>query len=167
MPLLRGLLLRPRLDAGSRVRVRGRIRINRPGSRTRLALGRGVLLYEGVHFFLEADGAEIEVGDRTYVNRRAEILARQGVRIGADCAIAWDVMISDTDYHSIDDRPDTSRVEIGDGVWIGAGAKVLKGVTVGPGAAVAAGAVVTRDVPPRTLVAGVPARVVREGIAWR
>jgi acetyltransferase-like isoleucine patch superfamily enzyme len=46
-------------------------------------------------------------------------------------------------------------------VWIAAGATVLQGVTVGDDAVVAAGAVVTKDVPPRTLVAGVPARVVR------
>ena len=47
-------------------------------------------------------------------------------------------------------------------VWLGAGATVLQGVTVGSDAVVAAGAIVTRDVPPRTLVAGVPGRVLRE-----
>jgi acetyltransferase-like isoleucine patch superfamily enzyme len=47
-------------------------------------------------------------------------------------------------------------------VWLGAGATVMQGVTIGADAVVAAGAVVTRDVPPRTLVAGVPARVVKE-----
>ena len=53
-------------------------------------------------------------------------------------------------------------IVIGDKVWIGANATVLPGVTIGKGAIVAAGAVVTRDVPPNTIVAGVPARVVRE-----
>jgi len=52
-------------------------------------------------------------------------------------------------------------IVIGRNVWIGAGATVLHGVTVGEDAVIAAGAVVTRDVPARTLVAGVPARVVR------
>jgi acetyltransferase-like isoleucine patch superfamily enzyme len=47
-------------------------------------------------------------------------------------------------------------------VWLGAGATVLQGVTIGSDAVVAAGAIVTRDVPPRTLVAGVPAQVLRE-----
>jgi acetyltransferase-like isoleucine patch superfamily enzyme len=52
-------------------------------------------------------------------------------------------------------------IRIGRGAWIAAGATVLQGVTVGDDAVVAAGAVVTKDVPPRTLVAGVPARVIR------
>ena len=57
-------------------------------------------------------------------------------------------------------------VHIGDHVWIGARAVVLKGVTIGDGAIVAAGAVVVDNVPPRALAAGVPARVVREEIEW-
>ena len=55
----------------------------------------------------------------------------------------------------------TAPIRIGRGLWIAAGAMVLQGVTVGDDAVVAAGAIVTRDVPPRTLVAGVPARVIR------
>ena len=53
-------------------------------------------------------------------------------------------------------------ITVGDNVWFGAGVQVLPGVTIGEGAVVAAGAVVTRDVPPRTLVAGVPAKVLKE-----
>jgi acetyltransferase-like isoleucine patch superfamily enzyme len=56
-------------------------------------------------------------------------------------------------------------IVVGRNVWIGAGATVLQGVTIGDDAVVAAGAVVTRDVPPRVLVAGVPARVVKAVVA--
>ena len=52
-------------------------------------------------------------------------------------------------------------IVLGRGVWVGANATLLQGVTVGDHAIIAAGAVVTRDVPPRTIVAGVPARVIR------
>ena len=55
----------------------------------------------------------------------------------------------------------TAPIRVGRGVWIAAGATVLQGVTVGDDAVVAAGAVVTKDVPPRMLVAGVPAKVIR------
>jgi acetyltransferase-like isoleucine patch superfamily enzyme len=57
-------------------------------------------------------------------------------------------------------------VTVGDKVWIGARVTVLKGVTIGDGAVVAAGALVTDDVPPRALVGGVPARVLRENVTW-
>jgi len=55
-----------------------------------------------------------------------------------------------------------STVSVEDGAWIAARVTVLPGVTIGRGSVVAAGAVVTRDVPPNCLVAGVPARVLRE-----
>jgi acetyltransferase-like isoleucine patch superfamily enzyme len=77
-------------------------------------------------------------------------------------------MVFDTDFHAID--PEVRRtdpfnlaiapVEIESDVWLGARSIVLKGVRVGAGSVVAAGAVVTKDVPPGTLVAGVPAKVV-------
>jgi acetyltransferase-like isoleucine patch superfamily enzyme len=57
-------------------------------------------------------------------------------------------------------------VRIGNHVWIGARAVVLKGVTVGDGAVIGAGAVVTQNVPPNTMVAGVPARAIRDEIEW-
>lgn len=60
----------------------------------------------------------------------------------------------------------TQPVTIGDHIWIGARTNVLNGVTVGDGAVVAAGSLVTRDVPPRALVGGVPARVLREDVDW-
>ena len=60
----------------------------------------------------------------------------------------------------------TKPIEIGDHVWIGLRAIILKGVKIGNGSVIAAGAVVTRDVPPYSLVAGVPARVIKENIYW-
>lgn len=140
-------------------------RISRPAKNTRLVLGRGVRLFEDVAFFLDRDGATIEIGRDTYLNRRVEVMCRERVTIGEDCAIAWDVSIMDTNYHWLSDAPQDSPVEIGDRVWIGARATILPGVTIGDGAVVAAGAVVTHDVPSGTLVAGVPARRVRE-VTW-
>jgi acetyltransferase-like isoleucine patch superfamily enzyme len=107
-------------------------------------------------------GATLAIGDGTYLNRNTEIVAAKSVRIGRDCKIARDVIIMDTDQHALPGGELIARsVEVGDRVWIGARAIILKGVTVGHDAVIAAGAIVTRDVPPHAVVAGNPARVVR------
>jgi acetyltransferase-like isoleucine patch superfamily enzyme len=148
-----------------RVALRRVPRISRPARDTRLVLGAGVRLFENVRFFLDGDGATIEIGRDTYLNRRVEIMCRERVTIGEDCAIAWDVSIMDTNYHWLSGGSEEGPVEIGDRVWIGARATILPGVTIGQGAVVAAGAVVKHDVPAGTLVAGVPARPIRE-VSW-
>lgn len=148
-----------------RIALRRVPKISRPGRDARLILAPGVRIFEGVRFFLDGDGATIEIGRDTYLNRRTEIISRRRVSIGERCAIAWDVSIMDTNYHEIEGASGDEPVEIGNHVWIGARATVLKGVTIGDGAVVAAGAVVAGDVPPRMLVAGVPARPVRE-VTW-
>jgi acetyltransferase-like isoleucine patch superfamily enzyme len=107
-------------------------------------------------------GATIRIGSGTYLNRNSEVVAAQEVSIGRDCKIARDVIIMDTDQHSLPGRDLIAQpVRIGDGAWIGARAIILKGVTIGDGAIVGAGSVVTRDVPARGVVVGVPARPLR------
>lgn len=74
----------------------------------------------------------------------------------------------DSDIHTVvrDGFKATKPVDIGRNVWIGNRATILKGVKVGNGAVVAAGAVVTHNVPDKCLVAGVPAHIIRENVAW-
>jgi acetyltransferase-like isoleucine patch superfamily enzyme len=107
-------------------------------------------------------GARIAIGNGTYLNRNTEIVAARSVVIGRDCMIARDVMIMDTDQHPHSGRPLVAApVEIGDRVWIGARAIVLKGVTIGDDSIIGAGSIVTKSVPPRSVVVGNAARVVR------
>jgi acetyltransferase-like isoleucine patch superfamily enzyme len=107
-------------------------------------------------------GAVIHIGHGTYLNRNTEIVAAESVIIGCDCKIARDVIIMDTDQHALPGASLVVRpVVIEDRVWIGARAIVLKGVTIGHDSVVGAGAVVTKSVPPRSVVAGPAARVVR------
>jgi tetrahydrodipicolinate N-acetyltransferase len=117
------------------------------------------------------DAGRLEIGNQTMVNGLAKVLVNEGVRIGAGCNIAWNVQILDTDFHAVyvdgEPLPKAAPIDIGDRVWIGTNALVLKGVTIGDGAVVAAGSVVTRDVPPKTLVAGVPAKPVRQVEHWQ
>ena len=106
-------------------------------------------------------GGRIFIGNGTYLNRNTEVIAQQEVRIGRDCMIAWDVIIMDTDQHSIDGGPAVAKpVLIGDHVWIGCRALILKGVQIGHHAVIGAGAIVTHDVPPGGIVTG-PAATLR------
>ena len=125
---------------------------------------------------------DIRIGDWTYIGDGSRIWSRCSVQIGNHVSISHLVDVFDTNCHPIDvqehrrdleailgsDTDDPSvtvedaPVVIEDDVRIGCKATVLKGVRIGRGAFVAAGAVVTSDVPPLTMVAGVPARVVKE-----
>lgn len=105
------------------------------------------------------------VGDGTIFGHHCTLAAHESLEIGADCLIAEMVSIRDHDHRR--SRPDVpirdqgvvvAPVRIGDNVWIGSKATVLRGVTIGSGAVVGAGAVVTRDVAPGAVVGGVPAR---------
>jgi len=98
------------------------------------------------------------------------LIAKEKVSIGRGTQIAWGVTICDHDFHKTYSKgtqnPETAPITIGDDVWIGMDAKILKGVNIGNRAIIAAGAVVTRDVPAHTLVAGVPARIVKRDVEF-
>jgi maltose O-acetyltransferase len=112
-------------------------------------------------------GHNTHIGDRVFLNSTCTILDNGGVRIGDRVAAGPMVQIY-TAVHPLeaDDRFEgweiTRPVVIGDDVWLGGGAILLPGVTIGRGAVVGAGAVVSKDVPPNVVVAGNPARVIRE-----
>lgn len=116
------------------------------------------------------EGAVLNIrGGNGYASRNITIECRGSITIGSGAAISSDVVIRDTDSHELvgGRRPMTEPVVIGNHVWIGTKATILKGVTIGDGAIVAAGAVVVQDVPARAVVGGVPARVLRTGADWR
>ena len=163
----RGRLLRPRLmRCGKRLRVRGRVKVQVTARDAGVVLGDYVSLYPGVAFYLDGPGARIEIGTKTGLNRRVEIMARERITIGDDCAIGWDVQIVDNDGHEFDGVQSNAPVTIGDGVWIGARSLIMKGVTIGDKAVIAAGSVVTRDVAAGALVGGAPARELRDEVSW-
>jgi len=109
---------------------------------------------------------KLRISSGTYVNRYTIIDAHESVEIGTDCMIGPSCFITDGDHGMslgipVGQQPMvTARVVLEEGVWLGAGVKVLKGVTIGRHAVVGAGAVVTRDIPENSISAGVPARVI-------
>jgi acetyltransferase-like isoleucine patch superfamily enzyme len=134
-----------------------------------ISIGRGVSIQRD---FTGYFAGRVDIGEGVYINRGVYLDARHDVRIGRHCLIAEGVSIHDADHEFGEvagtGGPAHSRtfhsapIRIGDNVWIGTKATILKGVTIGDNAVVAAHAVVTRDVPANTLVAGVPARLVKQ-----
>jgi len=111
--------------------------------------------------------ANLKIGSG-YFNGFVQVVCAHSIEIGDNCAIARDVIIRDTDAHELVEEgfKKTKPVKIGNHVWIGTRAIIMKGVTVGDGAVVAAGAVVTKDVPKNSVVAGIPARVIKTIERW-
>jgi serine acetyltransferase len=119
-------------------------------------------------FIVVNKNALLEIGSG-YTNNNAEINCFNHIKIGNDVAISKGVIIRDSDNHEISDntKPVSMPIVIGNHVWIGLNAIILKGVNIGDGAVIAAGAVVTKDVPANSVVAGVPAKIIKTGVAWR
>lgn len=115
--------------------------------------------------FYTAHGADITVGRNVFVNQNCTFYDLGGLEIGDEVMIGPNVSLLTTGHplepsrrrEAVVARP----IAIRRNVWIAAGATVIGGVTVGENSVVAAGSVVTRDVPPNTLVGGNPARVIR------
>lgn len=125
-------------------------------------MGRRAIIYFGAEIRC---GAKLSIGDGTIIGDRSLLDARNGITIGRSVNFSSNVSVY-TEQHDHRDpyfrcNSDGSfRVVIGDRAWIGPNAIILHSVTIGEGAVVAAGAVVTKDVPPYAIVAGVPARVI-------
>lgn len=168
--------LRSATVVGPHARTLGKPRIQNLG---RMEIGGHVLL-RSVNVPVElctGPRGTLRLGDGVRINYGASIAAEESVSIGHRVRIGPYVMIVDTDFHEPYQRslrPKASPVVIEDDAWIGAKASVLKGVRIGRGAIVGVGAVVTRNVEPFTIVAGVPAkpvgvldpaRFVEEGVA--
>jgi acetyltransferase-like isoleucine patch superfamily enzyme len=108
-------------------------------------------------------GGRLRIGANTRING-AHIGVSNAVIIGENVRIAPYSLILDNDFHDLQNRKKDGKnapIIIGDNVWIATRATILKGVKIGEGAIVATGAVVTKDVPPRCVVAGVPAKVIK------
>lgn len=147
------------------------------GRRGRLSFGRWTWVGDGSK--LRCHEGEVSIGDKTVLGQECTISAYQHVSIGRECILADRVMLIDFDHNVADAEVPIRKqgiykrdVRVGNNVWIGYGAQILRGVTVGDNAIIGASAVVTKDVPPNAVAAGVPAGVIRmreapKRLRWR
>ena len=135
----------------------------------RLEVGEGTLFEPGV-WITCPDEAKIRIGDGCFLNRNVMVAAMDLVEIGDHCMFANGCFVTDA-AHRFDDaeKPVTWQgftskgpTRIGDNCWFGANCVVTSGVTIGERCVIGANSVVTKDLPPRTIAAGAPAKVIRE-----
>jgi acetyltransferase-like isoleucine patch superfamily enzyme len=148
---------------GGKTRIGSRCMIDQPWL---LSTGLRVQIEHNVFIKIVARDAKVSIGEHTFVGTGTVLDAAQAIEIGDHVLIAPGCFISDhTHRHGapllIDAQgSEVHAVRICHGAWLGAHAVVLPGVTIGEGAIVGAGAVVTSDVQPNSIVAGVPARAI-------
>jgi acetyltransferase-like isoleucine patch superfamily enzyme len=136
------------------------------GRRATVELGRWSWVGHGCK--IRSHEGSVSIGTKTVLGQECTISSFQHVSIGRECVIADRVMMIDFDHGMVEvERPIRLQgiykrdVRVGNNVWIGYGACVLRGVTVGDNAVIGTNAVVTRDVPANAVVGGVPARLIR------
>jgi len=163
--LVRRRLFSRRLEADGIAFIGPRVTIQ-IGRGGRIELGRWSWLGHGTK--IRCHEGVVRIGAKTVLGQECTISAYQHVSIGRECVIADRVMLIDFDHGVVEvDRPIRLQgiykrdVRVGNNVWIGYGACILRGVTIGDNAIIGTSAVVTKDVPANAVVAGMPARVVR------
>ena len=177
---LKRILKRPTLLMGEGSSIGSMARILNSGGRNDLIQVGGHTRIEG-ELFVFPHGGEIQIGDWCFVGPGSRIWSACKISIGNRVLISHNCNIMDSLTHPIDPRRrhlqfreilasghpknidlGEQPVKIDDDVWIGAGSTILRGVSIGYASIVGAGAVVTSDVPPHTIVAGNPARIIRK-----
>jgi acetyltransferase-like isoleucine patch superfamily enzyme len=130
-----------------------------------ITIGNGVFV--GRNSILSCKNGDIELGDDANIGFNCEVFSASRVTIGRGVLVAAYAYVIGGDHdfsdpsRSVLDQPRVSAgVTIGNGAWIGAGAKILDGVSIGGGAVIGAGAVVRESVPDGAIAVGIPARVV-------
>lgn len=132
-----------------------------------ITIGSGVFI--GRNTILSCKDGDIDIDDRANIGFNSEVFSASSVRVGSDALIAaycyligGDHDFSDPSQPVLAQARHSSGVLVGNGAWLGAGAKVLDGVSIGDGAVIGAGAVVRESVPARAVAVGVPARIVAQ-----
>lgn len=161
--LLRWHLWLHRVEHGDGLQLEGKLpAVSNAGD---FRIGHRVVIRSPQHRieFSTAAGARLTIGADSYVNQGCTLAAAQLIEIGERCLLGEFVAIHDTHFHPLQpgEPVKTAPVRIGHNVWIGHRAILLAGIAVGDHAVIGAGAIVTKDVPARSVVGGNPAKLIR------
>ena len=122
------------------------------------------LMSRGPLYLKSVNGGKLSIGDKVFFNHNCSITCSESITSGSHCMFANNLVIIDHDHeigeYGVTGTLISKPIVIEDRVWCGANVTIIKGVHIGTGAVIAAGAVVTKDVPERAVVAGVPGKVI-------
>ena len=143
----------------------GQFRVSKGGT---VHFEKNVRIARGCTIFVDG---KLFIGDYTYIQPNANIIARTEVRIGKNCAISWNFQALDDDLHVITidgiEKERTNSILIENHVWIGSNVTVLKNTKIGENCVIATGSVVKGNFPPNCLIAGVPAKIIKQNVNWK
>lgn len=173
-----------KIRPGAKVNLKGRVVVGHKKEEHRISLlpvnlyfgrdskvnfGHSVCFGQGVNIIVK-DKASLSIGDSTYFTSDMHLETENQISIGSNCAISWGTTIIDSNHHHliIENKKQSplGKIEIGNHVWIGCNCTILKDTMIGNNCVVAAGSVVKGIFPDNSLIAGNPAKVVKQNINW-
>lgn len=145
------------------------------GNNNKIVICENVKIYEFCVILIEGDNCEITIGSRTTIGS-AHIFCGESntsIKIGDNCMLSREVFMNTSDFHSIIDKITGLRINapkniiIEDNVWVGFNARINKGAVIGKHSIIATGSIVSgKNYPSNALLAGIPAKVLKENITW-
>lgn len=149
------------------------LKITFNGNNNKIIIGKGCVFKQTNKIYIQGDQNVIEIGNNVIFDQNVSIVVAEGTRcfIGSGSIFANGVRIRTSDQHIICDEKGkrinlAKNVYIGNHVWLGASVIIMKGVRIGDGSVVGIDSMVTKDVPPKSIIVGNPARVIRTNITW-
>jgi len=167
---------------GAKIIINGRVEVNRwfygegiscisMGENSRLEIDGDFVIGNGVRISLCRD-ARLYIGGKRQesasgITENTKIMVRKNISIGTDFMCAWNVFITDCDWHPIDNLPSQADVQIGNHVWVAPNCSILKGTAIGDGSIIATATLLHKaDIPAESLCGGNPFKILSRGKKW-